>query len=79
MQTVEHLLAAAAALSLDDLTIELDAPEPPIGDGSFTPFLEAFTGAGVRETEGEQPEGLPRKLEHQQRKHLQRIFEADEG
>ena len=53
VQTVEHLLAAAAALSLDDLTIELDAPEPPIGDGSFTPFLEAFTGAGVRETEGE--------------------------
>jgi UDP-3-O-[3-hydroxymyristoyl] N-acetylglucosamine deacetylase / 3-hydroxyacyl-[acyl-carrier-protein] dehydratase len=53
VQTVEHLLAAAAALSLDDLTIELDAPEPPIGDGSFTPFLEAFTRAGVRETEGE--------------------------
>jgi UDP-3-O-[3-hydroxymyristoyl] N-acetylglucosamine deacetylase / 3-hydroxyacyl-[acyl-carrier-protein] dehydratase len=53
VQTVEHLLAAAAALSLDDLTIELDAPEPPIGDGSFTLFLEAFTGAGVRETEGE--------------------------
>jgi len=53
VQTVEHLLAAAAALSLDDLTIELDAPEPPIGDGSFTQFLEAFTGAGVRETEGE--------------------------
>ena len=53
VQTVEHLLAAAAALNLDDLTIELDAPEPPIGDGSFTPFLEAFTAAGVRETEGE--------------------------
>jgi UDP-3-O-[3-hydroxymyristoyl] N-acetylglucosamine deacetylase/3-hydroxyacyl-[acyl-carrier-protein] dehydratase len=53
VETVEHLLAAAAALTLDDLTIELDAPEPPIGDGSFTPFLEAFTAAGVRETDGE--------------------------
>jgi UDP-3-O-[3-hydroxymyristoyl] N-acetylglucosamine deacetylase / 3-hydroxyacyl-[acyl-carrier-protein] dehydratase len=53
VQTVEHLLAATAALSLDDLSIELDGPEPPIGDGSFAPFLEAFTGAGVRETPGE--------------------------
>ena len=42
VQTVEHLLAAAAALSLDDLTVELDGPEPPIGDGSFAPFLEAM-------------------------------------
>ena len=53
VQTVEHLLAAAAALGLDDLTIELDGPEPPIGDGSFTPFLEAFVEAGVEETAGE--------------------------
>ena len=35
VQTVEHLLAAAAALELDDLIVELDGPEPPIGDGSF--------------------------------------------
>jgi UDP-3-O-acyl-N-acetylglucosamine deacetylase len=37
VQTVEHLLAAAAALEIDDLTVELDGPEPPIGDGSFEP------------------------------------------
>ena len=42
VQTVEHLLAAAAALQLDDLTIELDGPEPPIGDGSFAPYLTAL-------------------------------------
>jgi UDP-3-O-[3-hydroxymyristoyl] N-acetylglucosamine deacetylase/3-hydroxyacyl-[acyl-carrier-protein] dehydratase len=53
VQTVEHLLAVAAALGLDDLTVELDGPEPPIGDGSFAPFLEAFTEAGVEETSGE--------------------------
>jgi len=53
IQTVEHLLAATAALGLDDLSVELDGPEPPIGDGSFLPFLEALMEAGVRETPGE--------------------------
>jgi UDP-3-O-[3-hydroxymyristoyl] N-acetylglucosamine deacetylase/3-hydroxyacyl-[acyl-carrier-protein] dehydratase len=53
VQTVEHLLAAAAALELDDLTVELDGPEPPIGDGSFAPFLSALTAAGVATTAGQ--------------------------
>ena len=53
VQTVEHLLAAAAALELDDLTVELDGPEPPIGDGSFAPFLTALREAGIRELPGE--------------------------
>ena len=53
VQTVEHLLASAAALQLDDLRIELDGPEPPIGDGSFSPYLEAFEAAGVAEQRGE--------------------------
>ncbi len=53
VQTVEHLLAAAAALELDDLTIELDGPEPPIGDGSFSPYLEALEAAGVIEHPGD--------------------------
>src|SRR5882724_6589547 len=53
VQTVEHLLAAAAALELDDLTIELDGPEPPIGDGSFSPYLEALEAAGVVEHAGD--------------------------
>ncbi len=53
VQTVEHLLAAAAALELDDLTVELDGPEPPIGDGSFAPYLEALRQAGIAEQPGE--------------------------
>ena len=53
VQTVEHLLAAAAALELDDLIIELDGPEPPIGDGSFSPYLEALEAAGVVERPGD--------------------------
>src|SRR5204862_4095950 len=40
-------------LELDDLTVELDGPEPPIGDGSFAPFLTALTAAGVETTAGQ--------------------------
>jgi UDP-3-O-[3-hydroxymyristoyl] N-acetylglucosamine deacetylase / 3-hydroxyacyl-[acyl-carrier-protein] dehydratase len=53
VQTVEHLLAAAAALQLDDLIIELDGPEPPIGDGSFAPYLGAMQQAGIVEQPGD--------------------------
>ncbi len=53
VQTVEHLLAAAAALQIDDMTVELDGPEPPIGDGSFAPYLDAMQAAGIAEQAGE--------------------------
>ena len=50
--TVEHLLAAAFALGLDDLAVEVDGPELPILDGSFEPWLEALASGGVAEVPG---------------------------
>ncbi|MEP7001363.1 MAG: UDP-3-O-acyl-N-acetylglucosamine deacetylase [bacterium] len=47
VDTVEHVLAAVAALEIDDLLISLDGPEPPIMDGSAGPFFEALRSAGV--------------------------------
>lgn len=47
VHTVEHLLAAVAALSIDNLIIETTGPEVPIGDGSFRPFFETLRGAGI--------------------------------
>ncbi len=47
--TVEHLLAAVGALGIDNLIVELDGPEVPIMDGSFRPFFETLTTAGVVE------------------------------
>ena len=47
LHTVEHVLAAVAAAELDDLTIAMDGPEPPIMDGSAGPFLRALTSAGI--------------------------------
>jgi len=34
IQTSEHVLAACVGLEIDNLLIELNAPEPPIMDGS---------------------------------------------
>lgn len=53
IHTVEHVLAAVAAHEIDDLTIELTGPEPPILDGSVQPYFEALAHAGPTETSGE--------------------------
>ncbi len=47
LHTVEHVLAAVGALQVDDVEIAMDAPEPPIMDGSAAPFVEALRDAGV--------------------------------
>jgi UDP-3-O-[3-hydroxymyristoyl] N-acetylglucosamine deacetylase/3-hydroxyacyl-[acyl-carrier-protein] dehydratase len=47
--TVEHVLAALAGLELDNLRVELDSNEPPVGDGSALPFVEAILKAGISE------------------------------
>ena len=52
VHTVEHVLAAVAALEISDVLISLDAPEPPIMDGSAGPFFEALKNAGTREQPG---------------------------
>src|SRR4051812_4134982 len=57
VHTVEHVLAAIHGLGIDDVTIDMDGPEPPILDGSASPFLVALSEAGVAAVEGE-PEFL---------------------
>ncbi len=48
VSTVEHLLAAAYALGIDNLVVELDGPEVPILDGSALPYLRLLQAAGIR-------------------------------
>jgi UDP-3-O-[3-hydroxymyristoyl] N-acetylglucosamine deacetylase/3-hydroxyacyl-[acyl-carrier-protein] dehydratase len=48
-RTVEHVLAAVAALEIDNLLMELKGPEVPILDGSFEPFVEALSEVGLEE------------------------------
>jgi len=40
--TVEHLLAAAAGLRLDNLVVEINGPELPAGDGSGWIYYKLF-------------------------------------
>jgi UDP-3-O-[3-hydroxymyristoyl] N-acetylglucosamine deacetylase len=46
VQTVEHLLAAAAGLGVDNLDVRLDGTEVPAMDGSAKPFVALLLSAG---------------------------------
>jgi UDP-3-O-[3-hydroxymyristoyl] N-acetylglucosamine deacetylase len=50
--TIEHLMAALSACRIDDLIVEIDAPELPILDGSAAPFLFLIESAGIAEHGG---------------------------
>src|SRR5207302_8599973 len=46
IQTVEHLMAAAAGLGLDNLEVGVDRTEIPAVDGSARPFVALLYSAG---------------------------------
>jgi UDP-3-O-[3-hydroxymyristoyl] N-acetylglucosamine deacetylase len=46
IQTVEHLMAAAAGLGVDNLDVEVDGVEIPAADGSAKPFVALLASAG---------------------------------
>lgn len=47
--TVEHVLAAFSAMNIDNCYIEMDSPEPPVGDGSSAVFVDLILQAGIQE------------------------------
>ena len=49
VHTVEHVLSALTAMGIDNAIIEMDANEPPIGDGSALPYVECIKKAGIAE------------------------------
>lgn len=51
INTSEHVLAAIVGLDIDNIIIEIDAPEPPIMDGSSKYFVEVLEEAGIAEQE----------------------------
>jgi len=46
IQTVEHLMAAAAGLGIDNLEVEVEGGEIPALDGSAKPFVTLLASAG---------------------------------
>ena len=53
--TVEHILSGLYALQIDNCIIEMDSPEPPVGDGSSKVFVDLILEAGI-ETQKEEIE-----------------------
>jgi UDP-3-O-[3-hydroxymyristoyl] N-acetylglucosamine deacetylase len=53
--TIEHLMAALRALGVDNLSIDINAEEVPIMDGSAQPFMDAIDTVGI------QKQNAPRK------------------
>lgn len=56
VSTVEHLLSAFSGMGIDNATVELDAHEVPIMDGSAQPFVKMLKEVGTR------PQGKCKKL-----------------
>lgn len=51
VHTVEHVISALVGMGVDNALIEMDANEPPIGDGSAAPFVECIKKAGIEDQE----------------------------
>jgi UDP-3-O-[3-hydroxymyristoyl] N-acetylglucosamine deacetylase len=47
IQTIEHLMAAFHGLRVDNLLVEVDGPEIPLGDGSAQYFVERILQVGL--------------------------------
>jgi UDP-3-O-acyl N-acetylglucosamine deacetylase len=47
VRMVEHLLATCRGLGVDNMIVEVDSVEMPVGDGSAKAFTEAFLSAGL--------------------------------
>lgn len=45
--TVEHLLAAFYGFGIDNLIVEMNANEPPVGDGSALPYVDMIRSSGI--------------------------------
>jgi UDP-3-O-[3-hydroxymyristoyl] N-acetylglucosamine deacetylase len=49
LSTIEHLMSALAGLGVDNIYVDVNAPELPIMDGSAAPFVFLLQSAGIEE------------------------------
>ncbi len=61
IHTVEHVLASISGLEIDNVRIELNGSEPPVGDGSSLPFVDTIKKAGIKEGQKERDYYVIRK------------------
>lgn len=78
IQTVEHVLAALAGAGIDNAVIEVDANEPPIGDGSAREYGRMIEHANLApQAETREPYRVPEPLQLQTEETLMSIFPHD--
>ena len=64
IHTVEHVLATLTGYGIDNVLIELNGNEPPIGDGSSLPYVKMVKEAGIQPQEGKREIFQPKEAVH---------------
>ncbi|RME94224.1 MAG: bifunctional UDP-3-O-[3-hydroxymyristoyl] N-acetylglucosamine deacetylase/3-hydroxyacyl-ACP dehydratase [Verrucomicrobia bacterium] len=78
IHTVEHVLANFAGLGVDNVVVELDANEPPVGDGSAREYLRMVEQAGLQVLEeARDPFQITEPLEFQLGESYMAVFPHD--
>jgi len=78
VHTIEHLMATFAGFNIDNVVIELDANEPPIGDGSAQIYSQLVEQAGiVPQNVAVQPYVIQTPFEFQVSDALMSVFPSD--
>jgi UDP-3-O-[3-hydroxymyristoyl] N-acetylglucosamine deacetylase/3-hydroxyacyl-[acyl-carrier-protein] dehydratase len=78
VHTVEHVLATFAGYGIDNAVVELDANEPPIGDGSAREYCKMIQSAGiVAQEERREPYRLTEPIELEMGETVMSIFPDD--
>ena len=62
VNTSEHVLAAVVALDIDNIIIEINAPEPPIMDGSSKHFVAALEKAEIQVQDADREEYVVKEV-----------------
>ncbi len=79
VSTIEHLMAALYAAGITNCTIEVNAPEVPILDGSAKLWIEAIRQAGIQTQNAEADEWIvTRPIRFEQNKQCTMIIEPSE-
>jgi UDP-3-O-[3-hydroxymyristoyl] N-acetylglucosamine deacetylase/3-hydroxyacyl-[acyl-carrier-protein] dehydratase len=78
IHTVEHVLATFAGYGIDNAIVEIDANEPPIGDGSAREYCKMIQAAGiVPQEERREPYLLTAPIELEMGETIMSLFPDD--
>lgn len=56
LESIEHLMSALHGLGVDNIDVEVDAPEMPGMDGSSRPYVQTLRACGLQDQEEEKPQ-----------------------